>query len=158
VRLTIRGDRLPLPSTDAAERIVGGPDTIGRETWLWDLQLRGVGDEGTETDDMTAVRTLEFGDADGTLVLRFDPRELEAELERCEAPGDVTRVPQELVAIVPRADVVAEDARVLRRGDVLVLEGDDPLSTPLRSRAGEPSGVSVARLRRRDGRSLRWIP
>lgn len=147
--------------SDRSEAVVaGGPDTAGREAWLWDLSVERV----LADQQDGGPGCLEIANTSGAegLRLRFDERQVAAELTPMTIPSERTialeRSENELVVIVSQRGRLKEGTRVLDPGDVLVVEGDDPVDVNLVSLDGRPVALSIGRLHRHDGRSLRWMP
>jgi hypothetical protein len=140
--------------------VAGGPDTAGREAWLWDLSVeKFLGDQ--QDDCLGCLEVANTNGGDG-LRLRYDERQLAAQLapvtilpERLVA---LERSEKELVVIVSQSGRVQEGTRVLDPGDVLVVEGEDPAEVDLVTVGAGPAVLSIGRLHRHDGRSLRWMP
>jgi hypothetical protein len=144
--------------------VAGGPDTAGREAWLWDLSVdRGRVDEQDDDREggLGCLATASVDGGDG-LRLRFDDRQVVAELTPMtilpEQKVSLQRSEKELVVIVPQSGRLKEGIRVLDPGDVLVVEGDYPAEVDLIPTTGRSAVLAIGRLRRHDGRSLRWMP
>lgn len=140
--------------------VAGGPDTAGREAWLWDLSIESLLGDRPE-DCLGCIEVADTNGGDG-LRLRYDERQLVAQLASRtilpEEPVALERSAKELVVIVSHSGRVQEGTRVLDPGDVLVVEGEDPAEVDLVPVGSGPAVLSIGRLRRSDGRALRWMP
>lgn len=148
--------RTLLLQSDEAE-VAASPDSPGRENWQWDVRLSRR--PATGPGALTTI--LEAADVGATHVnVRFDAEVIEAEMERCVV-DDVQvlwRDEADLCVAIMESGAMSEGIFQVRPGDVMVWEGDDPRSIAL-----APLGIGAAefvlvRIRRQDGRDLRWVP
>jgi len=92
--------------------------------------------------------------------VRFDERVIEAEIEsRLISKIDwLEREEHDLWVAIVESGKIFEGTYAVNPGDVMVWEGDDPLRIAVCLREGAPAGIVIVRIRRRDGKSLRWVP
>ncbi|WP_310963877.1 hypothetical protein [Nocardioides terrisoli] len=160
MRLLVRAGTREVGGRPAREFLVGGPDTPGREAWLWDLSF--VSPATTCDAAEVGLLTVDFDDVPERVCLRFNERMLTAELATTRVPPHepliLRRQVSELVVIVPRDGGVVEDARMVEAGDTLVVEGPDPAQIRLAVTGDTPATMLIGWLRRRDGKPVRWMP
>lgn len=147
MQLLLRGAALLDADDPQAEAVLAAsPDSLARARWLWDVRV---------------VRTLGSAYAAGGIgAHRLVVRTADDVEEVVEIAGTAVvrqRPPHELWLAVVAAGEVRHGVFVVRAGDVLVWEGDDPTEVVLEPEAGS-AVVEVVRLRRRDGSELRWVP
>jgi hypothetical protein len=53
---------------------------------------------------------------------------------------------------------VHDGSVLVKAGDVLVWEGDDPLTVSLRPAYDAQAQIAIVKIGRRDGSTLRWVP
>ena len=138
---------------DSEVEIAASPDTHARRPWEWDVRLThrpeglsrpfdgaGLGghhvDVRVRADVVVAdLRTLDLGVA--------------TTLERDE---------RELWVLVVESGRLQQGRFALAPGDVLVCEGDDPLTLAVSAADGGRVSLALVALRRVDGQTLRWVP
>ncbi|MGI9196287.1 MAG: hypothetical protein ACR2KE_02385 [Candidatus Nanopelagicales bacterium] len=147
--------RLLLRSEEA--EVAASPDSPGRENWQWDIRLSRAPASG----EGSLTTTLEADEVGAHHVnVRFDARVIDAEMERCIV-DDIQvlwRDEMDLCVAIMESGAMSEGIFQVSPGDVMVWEGDDPRSIALAPLGGEPAGFVLVRIRRQDGRALRWVP
>lgn len=148
--------------------VAASPDTPQRERWQWQASVVEGGQEESGVPDVPVyahVVTLPlgrsvYGTDPAVLHVAADPDHAIADVGRIDLdePATLTkRIDEVAVLLVDRGSVVVEGRHLLGVGDVLVLEGDDPVEISVAERQG-PAGVTVARLTPAAGRTLGWVP
>lgn len=137
--------------------VAASPDTPGREPWLWHLRLVTEGHSGQLCHDLPARHAPL-----AKVVLDVEESISEASLEtRTIPPGESLEIHRNLAEVTSILILSGEgliERRRLRSLDVIVLEGDDPLSTVVYSEGSEELRIEVARVRARGSRKLGWVP
>lgn len=145
--------------------VAASPDTPQRERWQWQASVVEGSDEvpglptGAQVVTMPLGRSV-YGVDPAVLHVATDPDLAVADVARIDLdePATLTkRVDEVAVLLVDRGTVVVEGRHLLGVGDVLVLEGDDPVQISVEERQC-PAGVAMARLTPAAGRTLGWVP
>ena len=141
---------------DEAE-VAASPDSPGRESWQWDVRLASVPVSGPGS----LTTSLDAGGIGVQHVnVRFDVEVIDAEMER-RVVDDVQvlwRDEMDLCVAIMESGAMSEGVFDVVPGDVMVWEGDDPRSIALAPLGGRPAEFVLVRIRRQDGRALRWVP
>ena len=157
MQLLLRQPALALLDTHTSAEVAASPDSPGRERWQWDVRLERT---SVGAHDALSSRLVGAGVGDHYVNVRFDPEVIEAEMARLSIARRQTleRDARELwVAIVESGSMVEGVFDVLP-GDVAIWEGDDPVRIALGSTGDGAAEIVLVRIRRRDGRDLRWVP
>ena len=163
MRLLVRSNA-HRPVRDGVLEIAASPDTPRRERWQWQVRvLDGTTDADPAGAGVRRVQTdLQRSDGPSSLVdVRCDETTVTPSVEAIEitAPSTLQRQPQEvLVLLVGRGRVRVEDRHLLEELDVLVLEGDDPMSVTLEPASDSATSLAVARLQAAGSRAIGWVP
>lgn len=145
--------------------VAASPDTPRRERWLWQASVVEGVDEVPGVPAGATVATLPLGRSvygldRAVLHVAADAEHAIPSVDRVDlaATRTVTRREDEVsVLLVDDGEVVVEGRHHLRPGDVLVLEGDDPLTFTVAAER-EKSALAMARLAAPSGRLIGWVP
>ncbi|MUH45760.1 MAG: hypothetical protein F2793_04530 [Actinobacteria bacterium] len=144
----------------ASVEVAASPDSPARERWLWDVRLESSAAPMTDAMDAVSLEVSGAGRGIHFVNARFDASVITAEIrvEILTAPADLRRPEGEIWVAIIEAGELHDGSFTVRAGDVLVWEGDDPLSVALRPTGHDPVQLAVVKLGRRDGKVLRWVP
>lgn len=137
--------------------VAASPDSPGRENWQWDVRLAREPAEGPGSLT-TTIDAVEVGAAH--VNVRFDAGVVQAEMGRYIV-NDVQvlwRDEMDLCVAIMESGVMSEGIFMVTPGDVMVWEGEDPRSIALAPLGSRPAEFVLVRIRRQDGRALRWVP
>lgn len=157
MQLLLRQPAQALRDFDDSTEVAASPDSPGRERWQWDVRLERT---AVNAPDALSSHLVGAGVGDHYVNVRFDPDVIEAQMMRMTVPRRETleRDVSELwVAIVENGSMF-EGIFDVAPGDVAVWEGDDPVRIPMGSRGEQDAEIVLVRIRRRDGKVLRWVP
>lgn len=158
MRLLVRGNAHRQLDGGGTE-LASSPDTLGRERWRWDLRIgRPVDERAGEADQVTVP--LETPTGSSTLSLTFDPAQVHGSLELLafDSAAQLERSVEELLIIVARGAVLVENRHRLDGLDVMVLEGDDPVSVAIEPEDEAGACAAIARIAYVDGTRIAWVP
>ena len=114
------------------------------------------------TDAMDAVSLEVSGAGRGIhfVNVRFDATAITAaiDVEVLDGPASLRRPAGELWIAIFEAGAAYDGPFIVRCGDAVVWEGDDPMSVDLRPIDSVPVQIAVVKLGRHDGSELRWVP
>jgi hypothetical protein len=160
VRLLVRSNS-HRPLAGGGEELASSPDTAEREAWQWDLRLDdpdGHRAPGADTRDVPLDRGAH---GVSRLALSVDGSRVVGGLDVYDFTENtvVTRDQSELVVlVVGRGKVRIEGRHHLGPLDVMVLEGDDPISVDVQAAVAGPVSLAVARIDYTDGSRVAWVP
>lgn len=157
MQLLLRQPARFLDSTGEPSEVAASPDSPGRERWQWDVRLERSSVAGP---DAVSSHLAGAGVGDHYVNVRFDPEVVRAVIERLVIDADdvLVRDEAELWVAVLESGRMTEGVFAVDPGDVMVWEGDDPLRIPVTALDAHETEIVLVRLRRRDGRVLRWVP
>lgn len=145
--------------------VAASPDTPNRERWQWQASIVEGADDVPDLPDEAKVVTLPLGHSlygvePAVLHVAADPEWALPHVDRValERATVISRRPDEVaVLLVDRGEAVVEGRHRLGIGDVLVLEGDDPLDFSVEG-VSATAGMAMARLAAPEGRPIGWVP
>jgi len=157
MQLLLRQPAQALLDAHASAEVAASPDSPGRERWQWDVRLERT---SVRAPDALSSHLVGAGVGDHYVNVRFDPEVIEADLQRVTIPERHTleRDARELWVAVVESGSMYEGIFEVAPGDVAIWEGDDPTHIPVGARGGRDAEIVLVRIRRRDGRDLRWVP
>jgi len=133
--------------------VAASPDTHARRPWEWDVRL-------THRPEGLSRAFEGAGVGRHHVDVRVRPDVVAAELRTVDV-GTATvlvREERELWVLVVESGRLQQGRFVLDPGDVLVCEGDDPLTLEVAAADGGRVSVALVALSRIDGQVLRWVP
>lgn len=150
---------------DGVVEVAASPDTPGRETWQWQVRVIDRTAAPAAPADQTGRRVtaeILWEDGEPATIESATASEVVSTVEviRLRDTDQVTRDVQEVVVlVVARGQVRVEGRHLLREMDVLILEGNDPLSVELEREVPRPTDVALVRVRAAAAdRPLSWVP
>ena len=144
----------------AGVELAASPDSPARERWLWDVRLESAAAPMTEALDVASLEVTGANRGIHFINVRFDPAEIVASIavEVLDAESELRRPEGEIWITIIEAGAVHDGSFLVKTGDVLVWEGDDPLTVTLRPADDAMAQIAVVKIGRRDGSTLRWVP
>ena len=114
----------------------------------------------TEAMDVVSLEVTGAGRGIHFINVRFDPSEIVAAIavELLETSVELSRPEGEIWITIIESGTVHDRSFLVKTGDVLVWEGDDPLTTALRPGDEGQAQIAIVKIGRRDGSTLRWVP
>lgn len=147
------------PATAGVE-LAASPDSPARERWLWDVRLESQAAASGEASDVASLEVTGAGRGIHFINARFDPSEIVAAIavEVLETSVELSRPEGEIWITIVESGAVHDGSFLVKTGDVLVWEGDDPLTVTLRPGDEGQAQIAIVKIGRRDGSTLRWVP
>ncbi len=144
----------------AGVELAASPDSPARERWLWDVRLESEEAPMTEASDVESLEVTGAGRGIHFINVRFDPEEIVASIgvERLDLESEFSRPAGEIWITIIESGAVHDRSFLVMTGDVLVWEGDDPLTVTLRPADEGRAEMAIVKIGRRDGSTLRWVP
>lgn len=139
------------PSSEV--EIAASPDTQARRPWEWDVRITHRPEGLSRPFDGAGLGRHHVD-------VRVRPDAVNAELRTVDVdtPTSLERDERELWVVVVESGRLQQGRFTLAPGDVLVCEGDDPLSLTVSAAEGGRVSMALVALRRVDGQTLRWVP
>jgi hypothetical protein len=133
--------------------IAASPDTHARRPWEWDVRLTHRPGGLSRAFDGAGLGRHHVD-------VRVRPDVVTAELRTVDvdSPTSLERDERELWVLVVESGRLQQGRFALAPGDVLVCEGDDPVSLAVSAADGGRVSMALVALRRVDGQTLRWVP
>lgn len=152
----IVGDHRSAPGVELA----ASPDSPARERWLWDVRLESQAAASGEASDAASLEVTGAGRGIHFINVRFEPAEIVASIgvEVLDAEAEFTRPEGEIWITIVESGALHDRSFLVKAGDVLVWEGDDPVTVALRPADEGRVEIALVKIGRRDGRTLRWVP
>ncbi|MSW44063.1 MAG: hypothetical protein F2836_04735, partial [Actinobacteria bacterium] len=121
-------------SSTAGVELAASPDSPARERWLWDVRLESAAAPLTEVFDVASLEVTGAGRGIHFINVRFDPAEIVAAIavEVLQVEAELSRPESEIWITIIESGAVHDGSFLVKTGDVLVWEGDDPLTVTLR--------------------------
>ena len=95
---------------------------------------------------------------DVRLEARAAPMTGAMDVEVLDGPASLRRPAGELWIAIFEAGAAFDGPFIVRSGDAVLWEGDDPTSVDLRPIDAVPVQIAVVKLGEHDGSELRWVP
>jgi hypothetical protein len=155
MRLILRGAAARL-ATEGSVVVAASPDSLARQPWQWDVRVsRDPVGQSQQYDGA--------GIGHHHICVRSEDALVSADLSTLrivEDGGPVTfdRPDHELWLAVVEHGTFRHGSFEVAPGDVLVWEGDDPLSIDLTPTGRGSVECALVSLRRTDGAALPWVP
>ena len=133
--------------------IAASPDTHARRPWEWDVRLTHRPEGLSGVFDGAGLGRHHVD-------VRVRPDVVTADLRAVDVDTAtaLVRDSRELWVLVVESGRLQQGRFVLDPGDVLVCEGDDPLTLEVAAADGGRVSVALVALSRIDGQVLRWVP
>ena len=153
--LLLRGPAADLDPDDPGSEveIAASPDTHARRPWEWDVRLTHRPEGLSRPFDGAGLGRHHVD-------VRVRPNVVTAELRTVDVdtPTSLERDERELWVVVVESGRLQQGRFSLAPGDILVCEGDDPLTLAVSAADGGRVSMAMVVLRRVDGQTLRWVP
>ncbi|NQW73312.1 MAG: hypothetical protein HQ453_11315 [Actinobacteria bacterium] len=145
---------------DTSLEVAASPDSPARERWMWDVRLESRAAPMTDAMDAVSLEVSGAGRGIHFVNVRFDATAITAaiDVEVLDGPASLRRPAGELWIAIFEAGAAYDGPFIVRSGDAVVWEGDDPTSVDLRPIEAVPVQIAVVKLGRHDGSELRWVP
>jgi len=127
---------------------------------MWDVRLESHPAPMTDAMDAMSLEVSGAGRGIHFVNVRFDASSIKVaiDVEVVGRQASLRRPAGELWVAIFEAGAAQDGPFIVRTGDVLVWEGDDPITVDLLSIDDVPVQIVVVKLGRRDGSELRWVP